>query len=816
MKRVTLRILATAVAVILIAMGASAQAQNTRGVTVTFDEKQTLHRLCDDYREELIDAMSWAIRYDSISFGGTVDDKGVPTFNDPTEYARKTAMFAWGEALSKELGFPVVFREEGNFVYAEFGDANAPEMVMALSHLDSPTGSINATNMPRWKSTPWTPRIEDGWLYGSGVQDDSGPTIATLLAAKALMEANFPMDRRVRVVLGGYEDGSPRGGAAKGWFDIWRYKQGQEIPIAAFTSDSRFPVIYGNTGSWNRNFTYDLSPDAGKEFQLLKVELGLDSRTPDDILYGSGVQIPSKATIYLRLPETSTGGSAASDKKRLEVESLMRMAAFNAGWEQSGFYQDFTTNNEFGAKYLRLTVEGVAQETPTPHYGKNALARAMYILSKSLPDGLALKKVAVDIADFFGEDAYGVEDTRGIAMGCGGIDPRTGYPQVTIALGYSVTVSAQGVVPQVKGFTAIFDAATNTFRAPLYARHLYEDTAERDAKSAAFTKAWTDRGWQVEGNVSNTAVSLYTRADSPLVDLLYKSYQNSMQDATSFGPLPAAWPQGTTGGTYAGEFWGKMVAYGAVIPGDERWWHAPDERVSIEGAVRQTKFYADAFLELARYSGPAGAKPIAAQLPGMTTIANMLLLDVDLGTYRDAAAVVPPVEGQTVYAATSFTVPVLKEARTGGPAAADVNSGAIYMKLADTDSNTYVLPERLELKIARPARVSPGAWEAFRTAGIDTILRSIDIMVLMGDQVISLEDLMPAGTAAADFFAARAPKNSDALYVSVNLAIKDGGAPTVEAVAADAGAGWFFVAGDGVRDAVFTSPTAVFAAGTVK
>ena len=399
--RRVLRTLVAIIAIVTLALGASAQTQSRRDVTVTFEERQTLHELCEKYRDELIDAMCWAIRYDSISFGGTVDENGVPTFNDPTEYARKTAMFKWAELLSKQLGFPVVYREEGNYVYAEFGDPDAPEMVMALSHLDSPTASINPTNLPRWTSTPWTPRIEGDWLYGCGVQDDSEPTIATLIAAKALMDANFPMDRRVRVVFGGYEDGSPRGGASRGWFDVWRYKQTQEIPIASFTSDSRFPVIYGNSGNWNRAFTYDLSADAGKNWELLKVKLGVDSRTPEDILYGSGVQIPSKATIYLRLPESCTGGNGPDDRERLQVEGLTWDGAFSyvgAVCILPGFLHRQRVQV---LKCLRLG--GGLQEAPTP-VRQERLGQAC-ASSLALPDGLALKKVATDIADFFGEDA---------------------------------------------------------------------------------------------------------------------------------------------------------------------------------------------------------------------------------------------------------------------------------------------------------------------------------------------------------------------------------------------------------------------------
>ena len=121
--------------------------------------------------------------------------------------------------LAKDLGFPVVVqRQPDKYVYAEIGDPEAPEMVMALSHLDSPTASVTAAQLARWRDpfgnlgTPGayhSSYIKDSWVYGAGIQDDSGPTLATLLAAKAMLKAGLPMDRRVRIVMGIYEDGGP-------------------------------------------------------------------------------------------------------------------------------------------------------------------------------------------------------------------------------------------------------------------------------------------------------------------------------------------------------------------------------------------------------------------------------------------------------------------------------------------------------------------------------------------------------------------------------------------------------------------------------
>lgn len=103
----------------------------------------------------------------------------------------------------------MVQRQEDKYVYVEIGDPDAPEMVMALSHLDSPTGSISDAQLKRWRDPTGklgaeggdpaayhTPYVKDGWLYGAGVQDDSGPTLATLFAAKALQDSGVEFDRR--------------------------------------------------------------------------------------------------------------------------------------------------------------------------------------------------------------------------------------------------------------------------------------------------------------------------------------------------------------------------------------------------------------------------------------------------------------------------------------------------------------------------------------------------------------------------------------------------------------------------------------------
>ena len=78
-----------------------------------------------------------------------------PVTNNTTnqnEGDRKTAKLLWVKELAEDLGFPVVVqRQADKYVYVEIGDPDAPEMIMALSHLDSPTGSVSAAQLDRWR-----------------------------------------------------------------------------------------------------------------------------------------------------------------------------------------------------------------------------------------------------------------------------------------------------------------------------------------------------------------------------------------------------------------------------------------------------------------------------------------------------------------------------------------------------------------------------------------------------------------------------------------------------------------------------------------
>ena len=88
--------------------------------------------------------------------------------------------------------------ENGYCGWAEWGDGN--DLLGILGHLDVvPAGD-------GWSHDPFTLICEDGLLYGRGVADDKGPTVAALHALVRLKENGTPLNHRVRLIVGCHEE----------------------------------------------------------------------------------------------------------------------------------------------------------------------------------------------------------------------------------------------------------------------------------------------------------------------------------------------------------------------------------------------------------------------------------------------------------------------------------------------------------------------------------------------------------------------------------------------------------------------------------
>ena len=504
----------------------------------------------------LIGAMLDGATYDSISRGGTAATAyPFPVSNtaaNQNEYDRKVAKLAWVVKLATDLGFPVVVqRQPDKYVYAEIGDPDAPEMVMALSHLDSPTASVSAAQLARWRDpfgnlgTPGayhSSYIKDSWVYGAGLQDDSGPTLATLLAAKALLKAGLPIDRRIRIVMGIYEDGGPGTPSTTNtatfqsipynsnpsFYDNWAYKNlnREETPIAAYTSDSRFPVIVGNSGAVTPSVSMSLSADSTKAFRLTDARAGVTLREGDptlkDITYGSTTQIASRAIFTL---DVAGAGSAERDR----FVSAITAAATTKGWLPAAPGTTPKVQTTITGDSLTLEINtDVAMEMPTPQYGKNAVVWGMFLLSKGLgalgttAADMQLKKAADGIADLFFRDGVEGEAYIGKYMGIPASllrNPSNGTPNLTFALMGGINSETP---------TSFYTAASGSLSIPMFVRSMHVTAADAGQATAAVTAAFQAKGFTIGTLGSPVGAGLYVTHDNPLTALQFGSYQASI------------------------------------------------------------------------------------------------------------------------------------------------------------------------------------------------------------------------------------------------------------------------------------------------
>ncbi|WZL73430.1 dipeptidase PepV [Clostridiaceae bacterium 35-E11] len=151
--------------------------------------------------------------------------------------------------LAKKLGFQVKY-EDGYYGYVEMGAGK--EIVGILGHLDVvPEGDPSA-----WTYPPYEGAIDAGKIFGRGAIDDKGPTIGALYAMKIIKDLGYPMNKRIRLILGTNEETS--------WKGINRYKEREEIPICGFTPDSDYPLIYAEKGL----LQFQLTSNRGTDISL--------------------------------------------------------------------------------------------------------------------------------------------------------------------------------------------------------------------------------------------------------------------------------------------------------------------------------------------------------------------------------------------------------------------------------------------------------------------------------------------------------------------------------------------------------------------
>lgn len=132
-------------------------------------------------------------------------------------------------AIGKRDGF-VTDDVDGYAGHIDIGDCE--DAFAVLGHLD-----VVPVNPVGWDTDPFKVVIKDGKAYARGVADDKGPLLAGYYAAKIVNAMDFPKKMKTRVIFGCNEE---MGSAC-----LTYYFKKRPYPVAGFTPDGAFPVVYG-------------------------------------------------------------------------------------------------------------------------------------------------------------------------------------------------------------------------------------------------------------------------------------------------------------------------------------------------------------------------------------------------------------------------------------------------------------------------------------------------------------------------------------------------------------------------------------------
>ena len=181
--------------------------------------------IMNQVKDEFLTSLKTLISYPSVLNEG---ENGTPFGQAIQDVLEKTL------EICRSLGFTTYLDPKGYYGYAEIGQG--AELLAVLCHLDVVPSGDEAD----WRTPPFEATIKDGWIFGRGVQDDKGPSMAALYAVKALLDSGVKFKKRVRFIFGTDEETL--------WRCMGRYNELEETATLGFAPDSSFPLTYAEKG----------------------------------------------------------------------------------------------------------------------------------------------------------------------------------------------------------------------------------------------------------------------------------------------------------------------------------------------------------------------------------------------------------------------------------------------------------------------------------------------------------------------------------------------------------------------------------------
>lgn len=309
-------------------------------------------KLAEKYKDDYFRDLNTLVSIESVRDDEKADpEKGMPFGPGP-----RKALDAFLE-LARRDGFETR-NVDGYAGSVTYGDGE--ESVGVLGHLDVvPLGD-------GWTKDPLATTFEDGYVFGRGVLDDKGPTLAAYYAMKMIRDENLPLKRKILLIAGTDEESGS--GCMK------YYKKHGEIPTLGFTPDADFPVIYAEKGN---------------------IHLALNSEDPTIIREFHGGLRPN---IVIGQAE------AVVDSKEPKKE------LFDFYLKTNGLKGEMQETEDG----IRYQIEGIPAHGSMPYDGVNAGTHLLNFIGQAYDDALASDLYAL-MKDWKGAPE-GIE-TNGVYMG---------------------------------------------------------------------------------------------------------------------------------------------------------------------------------------------------------------------------------------------------------------------------------------------------------------------------------------------------------------------------------------------------------------
>jgi succinyl-diaminopimelate desuccinylase len=403
-----------------------------------------LNQRIEELREELISSTQEILRIKSVEGEAKI---GMP-FGEGVAKALECAL-----SISEKLGFKAV-NLDGYVGYAEYGEGE--EYIGVLGHLDVvPEGD-------GWNYPPYGAEIHDGKLYARGAIDDKGPIMAALYGLKAIKDAGLPLSKKVRIIFGTNEE--------TGCKEMEHYLAKEKPPVAGFTPDAEYPIIYAEKG-----------------LTIFEVEKDLNIKQSGDIVikYIKGGQRPNMVPDYC--------------EAAIEAKDVYAVVTAAERFSQESGY-DIKAEVKDGIAIVKSY--GVSAHGSMPQLGKNAIMQLFAFLeSLNLGDS--------DIAQFIEFfNKYVGMDVYGEAFGVGLEDKASGKLSFNVG---TVNMSED--------------------RISMFLNLRYPVTYKLEDMMNPFNKRIEGTGIRIE-NFEHQA-PLYFPEDHPLIKALQKVYtEQTGQEAT--------------------------------------------------------------------------------------------------------------------------------------------------------------------------------------------------------------------------------------------------------------------------------------------